>query len=190
MLAKLSVSHMHGQKVRYSFDRWMKRHNGKIRRTPFQIHVFDIPPATLPQSAVARRLVWQAEWKERREKEWGESKGYIKAAPWTVQTSLDQWPVQWLLLRSGASSVRAKRKTGVPLFSVPEQLTARGCLEVRRAGRAGICFHGYGPGMGTPLLRKLRSHAPSEAMSRILKYGRTGPGLRLGPYPQQQQSGK
>lgn len=55
------------------------------------------------------------------------------------------------------------------LFSLAEQLTACDRQEVRRAGRAGICFHGYGPGMGTLLLRKLRSHAPAEAMSRILK---------------------
>lgn len=112
MLAKLSVSHTQGQKVRYSFDRWMKRHNGKIGRAPFQIHVSNVPPATPPQSAVAGRLVWQAE----REREREESKGYIKAAPWTVQTSLDQWPVQWLLLRSGASSVRARRKAGIASF--------------------------------------------------------------------------
>lgn len=45
------------------------------------------PPRTIPPpSAVAGRLVWQAE----REREREESKGYIKAAPWTVQTSLDQ----------------------------------------------------------------------------------------------------
>lgn len=60
------------------------------------------------------------------------------------------------------------------LFSVPKQLTACDRQEVRRAGRAGICFHGYGPGMGTLLLRKLRSHAPTEAMSRILKMRQAG----------------
>lgn len=60
------------------------------------------------------------------------------------------------------------------LFSLPKQLTARDRQEVRRAGRAGICFHGYGPGMGTLQLRKLRSHAPTEAMSRILKMRQGG----------------
>lgn len=60
------------------------------------------------------------------------------------------------------------------LFSLPKRLTARDRQEVRRAGRAGICFHGYGPGMGTLLLRKLRSHAPTEAMSRILKMRQAG----------------
>lgn len=60
------------------------------------------------------------------------------------------------------------------LFSVSEQPTACDRQEVRRAGRAGICFHGYGPGMGTLLLRKLRSHAPTEAMSRILKMRQAG----------------
>lgn len=69
---------------------------------------------------------------------------------------------------------QGEEKARRALFSLREQLTARGRQEVRRAGRAGICFHGYGPGMGTPLFRKLRSHAPSEAMSRILKYGRAG----------------
>lgn len=70
---------------------------------------------TPPESAVAGRLVWQAE----RDREREESKGYIKAAPWTVQTSLDRWPVQWLLLRSGASSVRARRKAGAASFHRP-----------------------------------------------------------------------
>lgn len=60
------------------------------------------------------------------------------------------------------------------LFSLPKQLTARDRQEVRRAGRAGICFHGYRPGMGTLQLRKLRSHAPTEAMSRILKMRQAG----------------
>lgn len=36
VLAKLSVSHMQRQKVRYSFDRWVKRHNSKIGPSPFQ----------------------------------------------------------------------------------------------------------------------------------------------------------
>lgn len=61
------------------------------------------------------------------------------------------------------------------LFSLAKQITARDRQEVRRAGRAGICFHGYGPAMGTLLLRKLRSHAPTEAMSRILKMRQAGP---------------
>lgn len=67
-------------------------------------------PPHPPQSAVAGRLLWQPH----RERE--RSRGYIKAAPWTVQTSLDQWPAQWLLLRSGASSVRARRKAGTASF--------------------------------------------------------------------------
>lgn len=43
MLAKLSGSHMHQQKVRYSFDRWVKRHNGKIGRASFQIQISGVP---------------------------------------------------------------------------------------------------------------------------------------------------
>lgn len=70
----------------------------------------------------------------------------------------------------GQSEEKGRRS----FFSPPEQLTARHRQEVRRAGRAGICFHGYGPGMGTPLLRKLRSHAPTEAMSRFLKLRQAG----------------
>lgn len=71
VLAKLSISHMQRQKVRYSFDRWLKRHNGKIGRTSFQIQISDVPL----QSAVARLVVWHRR-----------SKGYIKAVLWTVQT--------------------------------------------------------------------------------------------------------
>lgn len=69
---------------------------------------------------------------------------------------------------------QSEEKGRQSLFSLPKQLTARDRQEVRRAGRAGICFHGYGPGMGTLLLRKLRSHAPTEAMSRILKMRQAG----------------
>lgn len=43
VLAKLSISHMQRQKVRYSFDRWVKRHNGKIRQTSFQIQISNVP---------------------------------------------------------------------------------------------------------------------------------------------------
>ncbi|KAK1882407.1 hypothetical protein KUDE01_023190 [Dissostichus eleginoides] len=70
----------------------------------------------------------------------------------------------------GQSEEKGRRS----FFSQPEQLPACDRQEVRRAGRAGICFHGYGPGMGTLLLRKLRSHAPTEAMSRILKMHQAG----------------
>ena len=112
MLAKLSVSHRQGQKVRYSFDWWMKKAQWQNQTGSFSNPHLQCPPATPPQSAVAGRLVWQAE----REREREESKGYTKAAPWTVQTSLDQWPVQWLLFKSGASSVRARRKVGIASF--------------------------------------------------------------------------
>ena len=40
------------------------------------------------------------------------------------------------------------------LLSLTEQLTAHGFQEVRRAGRAGICFHGYGPGRGDPAIEE------------------------------------
>lgn len=117
MLTKLSVSHMHRQRVRYSADRWGKRHKGKIGRSSFSNSHLRCPPL---QSALVRCTG---------------SKGYLKADPWTTQTSLDQWPAQSLPLR--ARQVRSgRRKRGVPSFHW-------GSKEVRRAKRVGICFHGY-----------------------------------------------
>lgn len=105
----------------HAIDEWkgtMAKSDGlRFRSTsPMSSPPLSDPFATTPpESAVAGRLAWQAE----RDREREESKGYIKAAPWTVQTSLDRWPVQWLLLRSRASSVRARRKAGAASFLRP-----------------------------------------------------------------------
>lgn len=107
MLTKLSVSHMHRPRVRYSADRWGKRHKGKIGRSSFSNSHLRCPPL---QTAAVRRT---------------RTKGYLKADPWTVQTSLDQWPAESLPLR--AKQVRSgRRKQGEPSF----QWESR---EVRRA---------------------------------------------------------
>lgn len=145
----------------------MKRHNGKIRRAPFQIHVSNVPPPpapTPPQSAIAGRLVWQAQ----RERERGEQ-GLHQGC--SLDRANKSRPVTCSMapFEERGKFGQSEEKGRHSLFSLAKQLPACDRQEVRRAGRAGICFHGYGPGMGTPLLRKLRSHAPTEAMSRILK---------------------
>lgn len=127
------------------------------------------PSATPPRSAVAGRLVWQAE-RESERGEQGLHQGCSldranKSRPVTCSMApFEEWG------KFGQSEEKGRHS----LFSLPKQLKAHDRQEVRRAGRAGICFHGYGPGMGTLLLRKLRSHAPTEAMSRILKMRQAG----------------
>lgn len=108
----------------HSIDEW-KGTMAKSDRAPFQIAVSDVP-----QSAVSRLQP--------------ESKGYIKAAPWTVQTQsrpmtcsvtapieeLDKFARGWREIEAG------------PACWIGVQ--PRGHREVR----GGICFHGYGPGHG------------------------------------------
>lgn len=147
----------------------MKRHNGKIRRAPFQIHVSNVPPATPPQSAVAGRLVRQAERKRERGEQGLHQGCSLDRANKSRPVTCSMAPFE-----ERGKFGQSEEKGRHSLFSLPKQLTARDRQEVRRAGRAGICFHGYGPGMGTLPLRKLRSHAPTEAMSRILKMRQAG----------------
>lgn len=142
----------------------MKRHNGKIGRAPFQFHVSNVPPATPP---VCSR--WAAGVEGRERKRGRGEQGLHQVC--SLDRANKSRPVTCSMApfeergKFGQSEEKAMRAS----FSLPRQLTAHDRQEVRRAGRAGICFHGYGPGMGTLLLRKLRSHAPTEAMSRILK---------------------
>lgn len=148
----------------------MKRHNGKIGRAPFQIHVSNVPPRR-PSTVCSRWAAGVAGRERKRERgEQGLHQGCSldranKSRPVTCSmVPFEEWG------KFGQSEEKGRHG----FFSQPKQLTARDRQEVRRAGRAGICFHGYGPGMGTLLLRKLRSHAPTEAMSRILKMHQAG----------------
>lgn len=122
------------------------------------------PPPPLQQSAVAGRLVRQAERKRERGEQGLHQGCSLDRANKSRPVTCSMAPFE-----ERGKFGQSEEKGRHSLFSLPKQLTARDRQEVRRAGRAGICFHGYGPGMGTLLLRKLRSHAPTEAMSRILK---------------------
>lgn len=92
---------------------------------------------------------------------------------WTTQTRLDRstgsdrrlWPLQ----RRKASWVRRKKVRRALFFS---EGMNHGCWEVRRAGAARSCFHGYSPNMRLPLLRSFRSHALSRPMSSEEKHAR------------------
>lgn len=170
MLAKLSVSHTQGQKVRYSFDRWMKKAQWQNRTGSFSNPRLQCPPHH-PSTVCSRWAAGVAGRERKRERgEQGLHQGCSldranKSRPVTCSMApFQEWG------KFGQSEEKGRHS----LFSLPKQLTACDRQEVRRAGRAGICFHGYGPGMGTLLLRKLRSHAPTEAMSRILKMCQAG----------------
>lgn len=143
MLAKLSISHIHREKVRYSPDRWWNGHSGQIRRGSFSNRRLCRPPASF--SSKRRDFLHQG---------------------WTTQTRLDRqtggdrrlWPLQW----RKASWVRRKKVRRALFFS---EGMNHGCGEVRRAGAARYCFHGYSPNMRLLLLRRFRSHALSRPTS-------------------------